>query len=392
MYDGSMRIAIFALNTLCLPTMRDVIVIGGGLAGLVNAILLKRSGLDVVLIEKKRYPFHRVCGEYISNEVIPFLEDHDLYPHELEPARIEKFELTSVGGNQLHMDLDLGGFGISRFAWDQWLVNKLRASGGEVREATEVKDVQWQEDHFNCILQTGETLQAKLVIGAFGKRSTLDKRMERPFMRERSPYVGVKYHVRTEMDEHTVALHNFYHGYCGINKVEADRYNLCYLTHRRNLKKFGSIAAMERAVLWQNPHLRAIFKHSDFLFDKPEVINEITFRRKELVHGGVLMCGDAAGMITPLCGNGMGMAIHAARLLSQIILENWDGQAPRRSKITANYDQVWRQQFEKRLWAGRKIQDWFGHPVTSGMAVMAGKMIRPLARTLMKQTHGEPFL
>ncbi|HEX8022508.1 FAD-dependent oxidoreductase, partial [Mucilaginibacter sp.] len=53
--------------------MSDVIVIGGGLAGLFNAILLNRAGLKVTVVEKKTYPMHRVCGEYISNEVIPFL-------------------------------------------------------------------------------------------------------------------------------------------------------------------------------------------------------------------------------------------------------------------------------------------------------------------------------
>ncbi|HEY8402472.1 MAG TPA: FAD-dependent oxidoreductase, partial [Cytophagaceae bacterium] len=45
---------------------REVIIIGGGLAGLVNAVILADAGLDVLVIEKKVYPFHRVCGEYIS--------------------------------------------------------------------------------------------------------------------------------------------------------------------------------------------------------------------------------------------------------------------------------------------------------------------------------------
>lgn len=54
--------------------MKDVIIIGGGLAGLVNAICMARAGLDVLLVEKRHYPYHKVCGEYISNEVVPFLQ------------------------------------------------------------------------------------------------------------------------------------------------------------------------------------------------------------------------------------------------------------------------------------------------------------------------------
>ena len=51
-----------------------IIVIGGGLAGLTSAILLAKANFDITLIERKQYPFHRVCGEYISNEVLPFLK------------------------------------------------------------------------------------------------------------------------------------------------------------------------------------------------------------------------------------------------------------------------------------------------------------------------------
>ena len=52
----------------------DVIIIGGGLAGLTNAIHLSKLGKKVLLIEKNEYPKHKVCGEYISNEVLPYLE------------------------------------------------------------------------------------------------------------------------------------------------------------------------------------------------------------------------------------------------------------------------------------------------------------------------------
>ncbi len=371
--------------------MKDVIIVGGGLSGLFNAVLLSRIGLEVVVIEKKKYPFHRVCGEYISNEVIPFLEKHDLFPHDLEPATIDHFLLSSIGGKELNMKLDLGGFGVSRYAWDHWLVDQLRKEGVEVKEGLSVNTIEFQEDHFLCQLSNQEELHAQFVIGAFGKRSSLDKQQNRLFMHRKSPYVGVKYHVRTDFDEKTVALHNFRNGYCGINKIEKDKFNLCYLTHRDNVRNHGSIDNMEKAVLYENPHLKELFCNSDFLFDKPEVINEITFEQKEPVHNHILMCGDSAGMITPLCGNGMGMAIHSANMLTQIIMKHWSDKDHRRQNIESAYTRAWRSAFEKRLWIGRQIQEWFGHPMMSAIAVLAGRSIRPLTRALMKQTHGEPF-
>jgi flavin-dependent dehydrogenase len=46
----------------------QVSVIGGGLAGLTLAIQLVDAGYSCVLFEKNSYPFHKVCGEYISME------------------------------------------------------------------------------------------------------------------------------------------------------------------------------------------------------------------------------------------------------------------------------------------------------------------------------------
>jgi flavin-dependent dehydrogenase len=53
----------------------DVAIIGGGLGGLSLAIQLARKNFSVILFEKEKYPFHKVCGEYISMESWGFLED-----------------------------------------------------------------------------------------------------------------------------------------------------------------------------------------------------------------------------------------------------------------------------------------------------------------------------
>src|SRR5687767_1444022 len=96
--------------------MQDVIIVGGGLAGLINAIQLAKAGLQVLLVEKKQYPFHKVCGEYVSNEVLPFFQKLDINPDYLGASHITRLQVTSPSGKyQLSMPLDLGGFGISRY-------------------------------------------------------------------------------------------------------------------------------------------------------------------------------------------------------------------------------------------------------------------------------------
>ena len=369
--------------------MKKVIVIGGGLAGLVSSILLVRKGLHVTLIEEKKYPFHRVCGEYVSNEVIPFLKKNGLFPEELKPAKITQFHLTSPSGTSLKMPLDLGGFGISRYAFDQWLFDRARSEGVDFHwgRVTSVKF----EENFTAKTKDEFEIHADLAIGAFGKRSHLDKGLNREFTQKSYPYVGVKYHLRTaEADGEAIALHNFKDGYCGISRVEDDKFNLCYLTHRDNLKRFGSIPTMEHNVLSGNPFLRRLFDNSEFLFDKPEVINEISFYPKEPVFNHILMAGDSAGMIAPLCGNGMAMAIHSAKLLSELILENIS-KGFDLEQLEVSYHKAWSKAFQKRLWIGRNIQHMFGAIYVTEFAVAFNNAFPKLARSLMKRTHGKVF-
>jgi len=363
-----------------------VTVIGGGLAGLINAILLTRAGFEVTLIEKKKYPFHRVCGEYISNEVLPFLKSIGINIDELNPSRIDFLAISSISGRIFNGKLDLGGFGLSRFTLDNFLYQKALASGVNFILEKKVNLIEFEEDVFSCTLNDNTVLRSAFVIAAYGKRSNLDK--NRTFFYQRSPYIGVKYHIKTDFPSDLVQLDNFKNGYCGTVKIEDDKYCLCYLSRKENLKQFGSIPEMENEILFKNPFIKGIFHNADFLYDKPEVINEISFEQKTLVENHILFCGDAAGMISPLCGNGMAMAIHSAKLLSDIIIKNHQKE---RSNIEKLYINQWNHVFKQRLQAGRLTQKLFGSAITSELAVKGLQTIKPLSNFIMRKTHGVPF-
>lgn len=368
--------------------MTKVLVAGGGLAGLVAANHLLEYGIEVILIEKKKYPFHRVCGEYISNEVIPYLKSLALFPQGNFP-QIKKFQLTSVNGKSAFLNLDLGGFGISRFTFDYFLYQEACRKGLAAHVDQEVESITFSNDQF-YVKTNKQEIACDLVVGSFGKRSKLDVQLQREFIKSRSPYAAVKYHIRTDQSAELISLHNFKDGYCGISKIEDEKFTLCYLTHRNNLKEHGSIKEMERQVLFKNPFLKSLFENSEFLFDRPETINEISFATKTPVHNHILMAGDAAGMITPLCGNGMALAIHSAKLASELILQ-YSNKEIIRANLEQEYTKQWNSLFARRLWVGRQIQQLFGAEWTSNLSVGIVNHIKPVANFLMKQTHGTPF-
>jgi flavin-dependent dehydrogenase len=370
---------------------KKIIIAGGGMAGLLTAIDLTRRGVSCVVVEKKEYPFHRVCGEYISNEVVPYLKTLDVYPRELGPSTITRFQLSSTNGSAVTMRLDLGGFGISRFVFDNFLYRHAISLGVAFELRQDIDAIAFSNDQFTVKI-SNKTLHADLVIGAFGKRSRIDSQLERSFIQKRSPYVGVKYHIRQKEFPHDlIALHNFQDGYCGISRVENETINLCYLTHRDNIKAYGNLRSMEQGVLFKNPYLKKIFQSAEFLFDRPETINEISFETKEPVYEHILMAGDAAGMITPLCGNGMAIAIHSAKLLSERVHRFCIDSSYSRQALEDDYTKSWRQHFATRLWVGRQIQQLFGDTWKSNTAVNLARYFPPIAHYLVKKTHGKPF-
>jgi flavin-dependent dehydrogenase len=395
-HNNIRRIAVFCLLisavALAATPDTDVLIIGGGLAGLTAALDLRSRGYRVVVVEKRQYPFHRVCGEYVSNEVLPYLRRLGADPAVLHPASITQFLVSAPGGRTLTAPLDLGGFGISRYALDDFLYHLAAERGVEFLLKATVSDVQLaaETDQFTVSLADGRQLTARAVLGTYGKRATLDRQLDRTFFRQRSPYIGVKYHLRLDFPQDLIALHNFADGYAGISAVEDGRYCFCYLTTREQLRQHGSIPAMEAEVLSQNPHLRRILNEAEHLYAQPEVINEISFAPKTSVEQHVLMCGDAAGLITPLCGNGMAMAIHGASLAVTHTDAFLRGQLTRLA-FEAAYSQAWQRQFASRLWMGRAVQRLFGGPRLTNAVVGTLQFAPSVVQALMRRTHGSEF-
>ena len=371
----------------------DILIIGGGLAGLAAALDLAGRGHHVAVVERKQYPFHKVCGEYVSNEVLPYLRRLGADPAALAPAAISEFLLSSPGGRVLTAPLDLGGFGVSRYVLDDFLYQLAVDRGVTFHLKNTVTDVTFDPttDRHQVSLADGRILSARVVLGTYGKRANLDRQLQRAFFAQRSPYLGVKYHLRLPgFPRDVIALHNFADGYAGISAIEDDKLCFCYLTTRQNLKDHGTIPAMEQAVLAKNPHLREILASAEMLYPQPEVINEISFAPKQPVEQHVLMCGDAAGLITPLCGNGMAMALHGAALAAAAAHGFLAGTTTR-AATEAAYDQAWHTQFGARLRVGRAVQRLFGGPVLSELVVGGLRHWPAAVGALMRRTHGQPF-
>jgi menaquinone-9 beta-reductase len=376
--------------------MQSIGIVGGGLGGLTLAIQLAQKGIETTLFEKKQYPFHRVCGEYIAIESWGFLERLGLPLQNLELPIIKQLKVSAPNGSFLKQPMKTGGFGISRYTLDNYLADLALKSGVKIiHENIESVVFQEKEDVFTLKTSSQEYL-FKLVSGAFGKRSNLDIFLNRNFAKETKnaskQFVGVKYHIQLDFPNDVIELHNFSGGYCGISKIEGDQYCLCYLSDSQNLTKNNhSISEMEKNILFQNPFLKKYFSEAQFLYEKPLTISQISFASKPIIENHILMLGDSAGMITPLCGNGMTMAMQASAILQKYILAYLNGSI-NRDLMEQRYQKEWNNTFALRMKIGRFLQNnLFGGTNTTNMAIATLRHLPFMVQALIKLTHGKAY-
>lgn len=375
-----------------MKVQNDILIIGGGLAGLTCAIHLAKAGIPVTLIEKERYPRHKVCGEYISSEVLPYFQILDIDPFELGAVSISKFQISTSSGNILNSKLPQGGFGISRYTLDHYLWEKAAALGVEL-VIDRVAKIETLEMGFRVKTGNKKEYTPVFVIGAYGKRSSLENQIKIQKSFTKSPWLAIKSHYKADFDPTVVALHNFEGGYCGLSKVENGIVNACYLVDYKSFQQHKDIETFQNEILCSNPRLSSFFENATPTFSKPLSIAQINFERKEPVVNGILMVGDAAGLIHPLCGNGMAMAIHSAKIVSDLLVQCiQENKRIHLSFVQKEYAKRWNSTFRRRLMIADRLQFVLTQSRWQEMGYSIGNMFPQLIPKIIKQTHGKPIV
>jgi flavin-dependent dehydrogenase len=370
----------------------DAIVIGGGLAGCSAALQLARRGHEVALLEKDTYPRHKLCGEFLSPEAQSSLSGLGL----LEEVRaggarpLEHARLTGPRGPTAEHGLPGTALGLSRHHLDALLFRAACRVGVDGRPGTKATAVSGSLADGFAVEAGGDTLSGRLVLGAYGRRSALDRRLDRPFLDEQSPYVAFKAHYAGTAPDGppAVEVHAAPGGYCGIGPVEDDRFNVCWIGRTDALKAAGGTApAMLDGMRRHNPALDARMRGLDRVSARFQAVSQVPLMAKSQFVDDVCMIGDSAGMIAPLCGDGMAMALDTADLVAPMADQFLSGRrsAPR---FRTDYRERWRARYRRRLRIGRWAHAAAFRPRASAALLTACRLLPPLARWLIRSTRG----
>jgi flavin-dependent dehydrogenase len=302
----------------------EVAIIGGGLAGSVMAALLARRGVSVALVERDHFPRDKVCGEFLSYDSLPILDRMGLLGP-IDEAGASRLRRCRIIGEHRTLEFEFPheARGISRRTLDELLFRAAGAAGARLIEGATVTEIDAQS--LTLIHdEERETLTADVLVGAWGRWGRFDTQFGRAFVRDRSHrHFGFKRHYR-RIDASTsdsTDLLSFDRGYLGINDVEGGQTNVCGLVHADRLSGHrGRWQAFVERVSAETPavaRMLASFEpaQDDFLTSEP-----VIFRPKSPVERGIFLLGDASGIIDPLTGNGMAMAIQSALLAAPFVV------------------------------------------------------------------------
>jgi flavin-dependent dehydrogenase len=152
----------------------------------------------------------------------------------------------------------------------------------------------------------------------------------------------------------------------------------------------NDIKKMEENILYKNPFLKKYFTESEFLFDAPLVISNVSFRKKDTYKNSFFLAGDAAGSITPLCGNGMSMAMRASKILGQL-LAGYFNKSIKKEELIKEYNKAWSENFNIRIKSGYYLQHLFGKKRTTHYTLKALDKLPSLTKKIISLTHGQTF-
>jgi len=332
----------------------DLTIIGGGPAGTAAALEARRHGLQVAVWERSRFPRHKVCGEFISAESLPVLQQE--IPAALaRSAVIRRAEFVAQSGRSYRFTLPSAARGLSRLVMDEALWRAAIRSGAQAHEGTAIRCVggrsaglrtsgvrrpdtgAWGNFSFSLAAALsdrrlwevqpaeGDSRITRAVLVASGRWWSLGG-FPSPSQdgRAAGPWLGAKAHFTGVTLDDAVEMYFFPGGYCGLAPIEDGLFNVCCLVHR-SLTRSVSAEGPADFALW----LRRVARHPALdlrLRGATQVSGTIATApvqpmRRRADHSGALLAGDAAGFLDPFTGDGISQALYAGRLAAETVAQ-----------------------------------------------------------------------
>ena len=373
----------------------DLVVVGGGPAGCAAAISAARSGASVLLLERGRFPRHKVCGEFVSAESLDLLQTllAPAYRRLIDSApRIARGRIF-VDGAELTAEIGPAAASITRFDLDAALWDSCACTGIERRADCVVQSVEGTGPF--RVTTRAETFESRSLINATGRWSNLTStatRARATLVRvNKERWIGVKAHFR-EVSAPTapsVDLYFFDGGYCGVQPVSPAGQNGSATTAVNACAMVRADVATDLSeVLKLHPALRERSRNWEPqpMMD-PVNTSPLVFHPPEPVQNGMLQVGDAATFVDPFIGDGISLALRSGDLAAECLSRFFRNECSLES-AAADYTRLYQTRLAPVFRASSRLRNLLRWPGVVRKPVLSLLEKTPaITRRLVKMTR-----
>ncbi len=343
----------------------DVIVAGAGPAGTSAAIHLALGGASVLLVEQKKFPREKLCGEFISPECLEHFARLGVADEMIGMGAsfLRRTVFYSRKGQSVTVPSEwFGGphsaLGLSRAHMDQTLQQRARDLGVIVFEETQVADVLRTADRVSGIraVQHSEAREytARVTIDATGRGCALARKVcpEARWSNKRFKprFVAFKAHFENAHPAtDTCEIYIYDGGYGGLSNIEGGMSNLCFIVSARVVRDCNSDPEIVlRQVVSKNGRAAQTLARAQSVSPWLSVALGSYGRRTPVPAEGLITVGDAAAFIDPFTGSGILMALEGGEIAARAIFRYFASGSVK--DLTREYRGSYSRSFDSRLW------------------------------------------
>jgi len=335
----------------------DVIIAGAGPAGSSAAIHLARRGLRVLLVEQKKFPRPKLCGEFISPECRQHFEKLGVAAamSGAGPSMISETVFYSARGHHLSIPSRWFGepaaLGLSRAVMDDVLLRRAKDCGVSVLEGASISEPLIKDRAVTGVklkLEGSEhDFRAPVTIDATGRARILTRKLAQ--RRTKPKLVAFKVHLRnTRVAPNACEIYFYPGGYGGLSTIEGNVSNLCFIISAEQVKLHHSDpeTVMREAVM-KNERAAYTLKKATPESEWLSASWESFGRQRPSPAKGLLAIGDSAAFIDPFTGSGMLMAFESGELASDVIIRHQNNLTS--DALGHEYIAAYARKFDSRL-------------------------------------------